>query len=155
MHPSYSSSTFANDISLIILSEPLDLSVPSAQPIALPTQNQQTPAGTPLVVSGWGTTRSGGSISDELRRVTVPAVSDDDCNSSYGAGSIYASMICAGVPEGGVDSCQGDSGGPLFTENPFTLVGIVSWGYGCAVAGYPGVYTEVSYFVNWIEAVSP
>nr|QJE50402.1 trypsin [Diaphanosoma celebensis] len=154
MHESYSSSTFQNDISLIFLSAPLDLSVPSASAIGLPAQGQQTSAGTPLIVSGWGTTSSGGSISDELRRVEVPAVSDDDCNSSYGAGSIYPSMICAGVPQGGVDSCQGDSGGPLFTENPFVQIGIVSWGYGCAVAGYPGVYTEVSYFVDWINANS-
>lgn len=154
MHPRYNSRTFENDVSLIFLTTPLDLSVPSAKAIALPAFEQQTAAGTPLVVSGWGTTSSGGSISDLLRKVTVPAVSDADCDVSYGAGSIFPSMICAGVPQGGVDSCQGDSGGPLFTENPFVQVGIVSWGYGCAVAGYPGVYTEVSYFVDWIEANS-
>merc|ERR1712226_1435710 len=48
---------------------------------------------------------------------------------------------------------QGDSGGPFFTnESPESreLIGIVSWGYGCARPGYPGVYTQVSYFVDWI-----
>jgi len=149
MHPQYSPSTFENDVALIFLDSPLDLSVSTAAAISMPAAGEQTPAGTTLTVSGWGTTRSGGSISDLLRRVDVPAVSDDDCNESYD-GDITDSMICAGVPQGGVDSCQGDSGGPLFTENPFVQIGIVSWGYGCAVAGYPGVYTEVSYFVDWI-----
>ena len=55
---------------------------------------------------------------------------------------------------GGVDACQGDSGGPLFTQNPSTLIGIVSWGYGCAAAGYPGVYTQVSYFIDFIKSVT-
>ena len=57
-------------------------------------------------------------------------------------------MICAGT--GGKDSCQGDSGGPLVDEKGY-LIGIVSWGQGCAREGYPGVYTETSYFVEWAQ----
>ena len=57
-------------------------------------------------------------------------------------------MICAGIGE--KDSCQGDSGGPLVDVNRY-LVGIVSWGEGCARDGYPGVYTEVAHFVEWIK----
>jgi secreted trypsin-like serine protease len=56
-------------------------------------------------------------------------------------------MICAG--EENKDSCQGDSGGPMMHGQ--THVGIVSWGYGCAERGYPGVYTQTSYFVDWIN----
>ena len=70
-----------------------------------------------------------------------------DCNVSY-SGDIADSMICAG--EAGKDSCQGDSGGPMTCDG--FLCGIVSWGYGCADANYPGVYTEVSYFVDWINS---
>jgi len=62
--------------------------------------------------------------------------------------SVADSMICAAVEEGGKDSCQGDSGGPMVCGEE--LVGIVSWGIGCGRKGYPGVYTEVSYFMDWI-----
>ena len=65
-------------------------------------------------------------------------------------------MICADVSEGGRGSCQGDSGGPLVinTSSGLQQVGIVSWGFGCAEAGYPGVYTRVSEFKGWISALT-
>ena len=69
-----------------------------------------------------------------------------DCRAAYGVENIKESMICAG--EEGKDSCQGDSGGPLTCDGMHC--GIASWGYGCGTAGYPGVYTETSYFVEWI-----
>ena len=56
-------------------------------------------------------------------------------------------MICAG--EEGRDSCQGDSGGPLVCGG--TQCGVVSWGIGCAAAGYPGVYAEVAQLIDWID----
>ena len=59
-------------------------------------------------------------------------------------------MICAGLTEGGKDSCQGDSGGPM-VDSEGRQVGVVSWGYGCAYPGYPGVYAEVSAFIDFIN----
>ena len=99
-------------------------------------------------MSGWGTLTEGGNTPTILQKVEVPIVSDDDCRESYGYSDVSDSMICAG--EEGRDSCQGDSGGPMVCGG--FLCGIVSWGHGCARPDYPGVYTEVSYFVDWILA---
>merc|ERR1711970_9171 len=154
-HPDYSSATISNDACLLKLKEPFEWTE-FIQPIALPAPMQDTAAGSMVTVTGWGTLNEGGlGLPNVLHKVSVPVVSDEDCRAAYGASgyAVADSMICAGLPEGGKDSCQGDSGGPFFSnESPETreLLGIVSWGIGCARAGYPGVYTEVSHFVEWI-----
>merc|ERR1711997_634391 len=87
--------------------------------------------------------------------VTVPIVPEGRCQLEYPF-QIAKSMICAG--EYGKDSCQGDSGGPMVCYNSDGsgyLGGIVSWGIGCGGLYHPGVYTEVSYFVDWVEAHTP
>ncbi|PSN36617.1 Trypsin-1, partial [Blattella germanica] len=94
--------------------------------------------------------QEGGSSSTTLRQVTVPIVADSTCNSNYAAyGGITARMICAGSTSGGRDACQGDSGGPLVAGGQ--LVGVVSWGVGCARPSYPGVYAKVSNLRSWIS----
>merc|ERR1712117_645546 len=118
--------------------------------IDIPYDGKEYDAGTMCPVSGWGTTSEGGSLGRTLMKVDVPVVSDDDCRGSYGQSDIVDSMICAGYEAGGKDSCQGDSGGPFMCGSG--LDGIVSWGYGCAQPGYPGVYTQTSYFVSWINS---
>jgi len=75
-------------------------------------------------------------------------VKQSTCNSNYN-GDITPDMMCAA--DTNQDSCQGDSGGPLYDSENDALVGVVSWGIGCALANYPGVYSRVSDQISWIE----
>jgi hypothetical protein len=107
----------------------------------------------PTIASGWGATSEGGNTSNALLRVDLPLRSDSDCEAEYGAGSSgydASVMLCVGgLPAGGKDTCQGDSGGPLAIDGDpgagFSglLVGITSFGDGCARPGVPGVYAWV------------
>ncbi|KAK7794879.1 hypothetical protein R5R35_010571 [Gryllus longicercus] len=107
-------------------------------------------SGTLAVVTGWGLTNVGGSSPNTLHFLKLPIVSHSACDSFYGSGLITARMLCAGYPAGGQDACQGDNFGPLVAGG--VQVGIVSWGYGCALPNYPGVYTNVANLRSWITA---
>ncbi|XP_054008764.1 transmembrane protease serine 9-like [Hylaeus anthracinus] len=100
------------------------------------------------LVTGWGRTNSG--TPRNLQKVSVPLISRESCVAAYKHdGGVPVGEICAGFTKGGKDSCQGDSGGPLVVNGK--LVGIVSWGQGCGKPNYPGVYTDVSYYRQWIK----
>ena len=148
LHEDYDSWTITNDICILDLEEAADFSSSVIGPISIPYDGEEYSAGTICTVSGWGTTSSGGSLASTLMKVDVPVVSDDDCRDAYGQSDIADSMICAGLDEGGKDSCQGDSGGPFMCGNQ--LSGVVSWGYGCAMADYPGVYARVTEQMDWV-----
>ena len=97
----------------------------------------------------------GGSSTDKCRYVRVPAIKNAACKAAYGADDITDSMICAGYPGvGGKDACQGDSGGPFICNEggKAILAGVVSWGNGCALADYPGVYARTTYVLDWIKS---
>ncbi|MFF6775023.1 S1 family peptidase [Streptomyces sp. NPDC012637] len=139
------------DWALIKLASPIT-SLPNLKIAETTAYNSGT-----FTVAGWGATREGGSQQRYLRKATVPFVSDADCQSAYGSSLVPGEEICAGYNEGGVDTCQGDSGGPMFRKDnngAWIQVGIVSWGEGCARAGYPGVYTEVSTFASAIKSAA-
>jgi len=149
LHEDYDSWTVENDICLLKLQHDAEIGK-HVDVIGFPEANEEYDEGTECTVSGWGTTKEGGHLAEVLQKVVVPVVSDKKCRHAYGHGEIADSMICAGYDEGGKDSCQGDSGGPFMCGKQLT--GVVSWGYGCAEAGYPGVYTQVSYFTDWLAA---
>lgn len=158
-HPDYSSlnggGDSSNDIAVIKVNGNFACAGGKIWPACLPDKNKLTYEGWPkTTVTGWGTLREGAAtLPEKLQKVKVAPINDKVCNAALGAGRVTDNMICAGPKEGGRDSCQGDSGGPLVTrdERPgFSLIGVVSWGDGCARPDSYGVYTEVSYFLDWI-----
>ncbi|XP_037941401.1 trypsin delta-like [Teleopsis dalmanni] len=144
-HEDYNPTTMENDVAVILLSTILSFSTTIAK-IDLTYYGPLN--GATGTVIGWGTTSFNGSISDHLRYTAVTIISPTQCGSSayrYGS-TIKSNMFCASAE--GKDACQKDSGGPLIYNN--FLIGIVSWGYGCAYSGYPGVYTDVAQMRSWI-----
>jgi len=105
------------------------------------------------VVAGWGALKENGSASDALMQVVLPVVSTSQCKKSYGSSLVEETMICAGYDQGQKDSCQGDSGGPYFFEGKqgYTLQGVVSFGAGCARPRFPGIYSRVTNYIDWIQ----
>ena len=153
-HPQYNSTSHENDIAVIELKDKIDLhSQPNIKPVCLPEAGS-TYAGEEAVVSGWGRESMDSHMLANLNKVTVRVYGDGSC----GLMDHYKTddMLCAGVEEGGKDACVGDSGGPLVVadyENngAATLVGVVSWGLGCAVPHRLGLYAEVSHFRPWLD----
>ncbi len=142
-HPGYGAGGPASDVAVLTLSTPLSLDGAGARAVEL--ASSPTAAGTALTVSGWGDTSNGeGLYPNQLRAVTVHAIADATCAASYGVALAPAVMLCAGEPGGAKDSCAGDSGGPLVEAGTSVLAGVVSFGYQCALPGYPGVYAEVA-----------
>ncbi|XP_007453931.1 PREDICTED: acrosin [Lipotes vexillifer] len=158
IHEKYSPGSEANDIALMKITPP----VPCGHFIG-PGCLPQFRAGPPRIpqtcwVAGWGFLKdSAPRISPILQEARVDIIDLDLCNStSWYNGRIRSTNVCAGYPEGQIDTCQGDSGGPLMcresVENSYVVVGITSWGVGCARAKRPGVYTSTWSYLNWIAS---
>lgn len=146
MHSGYNATSFNHEHDIALLRVNALTFTSSTQPIQL---SSSVSTGASATVYGWGITETG-AASTVLRQVEVSVISLTLCGHLYGSG-IMPGHICAGVPEGGKDSCQGDSGGPLIENTYGKLAGIVSWGYGCGEAAYPGVYTNVAAYKTWVE----
>jgi len=150
-HEDYDSATNDHDICLLHLAQ-----ASTQTPIALvaPSEDFSSP-GDDFTIAGWGRLQEGGAVSSVLMEVTVPILSNVICQVNYdGTGvQITENMLCAGRT--GQDSCQGDSGGPGMVSDTARdvdrLAGIVSFGIGCARPGFPGVYTRVAKFLDWIK----
>ncbi|EDW57975.1 trypsin [Drosophila virilis] len=150
-HEGYNSKLMINDVAVIKLSSPVRQ---TAKLRAIELAKVTPPSGTPAVVTGWGTTCFlFCSSPNTLQQVEVDLLSVTDCGSdtySYGQDKILDTMVCAYTEK--KDACQGDSGGPLVANGE--LVGIVSWGNGCAKTDYPGVYADVASLRQWIETTA-
>ena len=169
IHPQYDAPTIDFDIAVIELKEAVE--APTVTLADSNTTDQLASLNTPATVIGWGGRLGyepdGGPTGDfpsVLHEVELQLLTNQQCRETFSVSQgvppaftgVTDVMICADFPGGGRSACQGDSGGPLLvnTNEGWQQVGIVSWGVGCAAEGYPGVYTRVASFRNWIDAVT-
>ncbi|XP_071637590.1 chymotrypsin-2-like [Temnothorax longispinosus] len=149
IHKNYNSTnSWINDIALLKLQSPIKYS-PLVSPVKL-MLNQTIPVGTEVVASGFGDLSYKGSKTIRLHVVDIKIADQDYCrnvwtNDSY---NIFDTQICANDPTIKKGSCQGDSGGPLTLNNE--LIGLYSWAFECGDRIYPGVYTHVPSYIQWI-----
>lgn len=163
-HPKFYGIQAGFDIALLELQDPVNISC-KVQLITLPPASETFPPGTQCWVTGWGNVDNGESLPPPfpLKQAKVPIVDNSVCDSKYHMGLytgdnvriVQEDMICAGNEKH--DSCQGDSGGPLVCKvnGTWLQAGVVSWGDGCAQPNRPGIYTRVTYYLDWIHQYVP
>ncbi|XP_040843664.1 chymotrypsin-like elastase family member 3B [Ochotona curzoniae] len=156
VHPRWNSSCVAcgNDLALLKLSHSAELTL-QVQPACLPPAGCILPHGTECLISGWGSTYTGGPLPDKLQKGQLPMVNYTYCSQPDWWGStVKETMVCAGGDE--VSACNGDSGGPLTCRGvnaEWEVHGVTSFvsGFGCNTEKKPTVFTRVSAFIDWIE----
>lgn len=158
-HEDYNDNTKINDIALIKLEKPVELKdeiqvacLPDTIQKKYPAENKDS------WTVGWGKLSADGDQPDELYNVKLTTYNSSMCSRvAYGVPKNWNAQMCAGEYAGGKDSCQGDSGGSLFVrdkvndQDKYVSVGIVSYGDGCAEKYKPGIYTRISYYLDWIH----
>ncbi|XP_077633374.1 serine protease 44-like [Crocuta crocuta] len=160
IHKHYSAvGIIENDIALALLEFPVNFSL-HVQPVCLPEKAFMVPAGMECWVTGWGKLKEKDRPEDapeHLQEAKLNIIRYEDCNRALqeqmetSSHLVKKGAVC-GYSSRGKDACQGDSGGPLVCEfnDTWVQVGIVSWGIGCGRRHYPGIYTEVSFYRDWV-----
>ncbi|XP_044217724.1 duodenase-1-like [Thunnus albacares] len=149
-HADYVDILSGNDIMLLKLSRKAHLGKKPIKPIKLPSHHMNLKGIKKCSVAGWGFTRTGGQIVDELQVVDVPIIKQEVCRKMWH--KLPAEVICAGGYGTKKGFCQGDSGGPLVWKRKFA-VGVVSFNYNhnCKYPDVPNIYTDISKFIPWIN----
>jgi len=171
IHHNHNGQTLDNDIALLKMESPANLSDPAVCLVCLPSRGSIPVPGKRCTVTGYGYTSESGPIALKVRAANVPIVDDQQCTARINSVTekvflLPASSFCAGggsssAPDGLLDdSCQGDGGGPLVCESGtdgeeevYEVTGLVSWGFGCGRPAIPAVYVKVSSFIGWINQV--
>ncbi|KAM8745376.1 transmembrane protease serine 9 [Acanthopagrus schlegelii] len=152
IHPAFNGTNMDHDVALLELAVPAPMSY-TIQSVCVPSPVHRFLKTAECYITGWGSMREGGSLTNLLQKAAVNLIDQADCQQSYGD-VLTTSMMCAGYMEGGRDTCLGDSGGPLTCRQPsgqWFITGVTSWGHGCGRTGFPGVYTRVTSIRKWIS----
>ncbi|XP_076683204.1 soluble guanylate cyclase 89Db [Andrena cerasifolii] len=154
LHENFHSYTFNNDIAIIEMDRPVDVNG-VVRTACLPEDKAIDYTGATATVVGWGRTSENAPVSEELRKVNLPILSQEECDQAgYQKNRITENMFCAGYLEGELDACFGDSGGPLHVKGTYghlEVIGIISWGRGCARPNFPGIYTKLTNYLGWLK----
>ncbi|XP_031720192.1 transmembrane protease serine 9 [Anarrhichthys ocellatus] len=156
IHPAFNGTNMHHDVALLELAVPAPMSY-TIQSVCLPSPVHRFLKKTECYITGWGSMREGGSLTNLLQKAAVNIIDQADCQQSYG-NVLTPNMMCAGSIEGGRDTCLGDSGGPLTCREPsgqWFTAGVTSWGHGCGRIGFPGVYTRITSVRKWISTYLP
>ncbi|XP_041972419.1 trypsin, alkaline A-like [Aricia agestis] len=149
-HYSFDKYYYMNDIAVVVVAKKITFSRYVGQATII-KEGTELPENSVCTLIGWGSTYRDGPQPDQLQYTNMLSIDNEQCKmlySSIGA-VITTSMLCAGRTDvDGVDGCFGDSGGPLIYRG--VVVGLVSFGYACGFRMYPGVYTKISHYTDWI-----
>lgn len=153
-HDLFAPFRFYHDVGLLRLATKLDLvSHSQVRAACLPPTHLPTYEGALGTAYGWGVLQEEDEyLPDIAQEVTMPILGPDCDGKTFGDVTFTSYMLCAGLEKGGKDTCLGDSGGPftVIDDKRHVLVGITSFGVGCAKPGYPGVYSRVTSYLSWI-----
>lgn len=142
-----------NDVGLVRLASNVQYS-DFILPICLPTPQLRSQPNEKVVISGWGRTLTS-RRSAIKQKLTIDIADEDNCKRLFTTRqvTIQDTQICAGGKYR-EDSCDGDSGGPLMRERGgyWFVEGLVSFGNACGLEGWPGIYTRVSSYGDWIRS---
>ncbi len=159
VHPKFKNDASQGyDFALWELAKPLPLEDIYTVEMLTPELEKLTADNTLATATGWGALFFGGPGPDRLRVVHMPIVNAQQCFEIYSEAKNIDTQLCAGAPEGGIDTCQGDSGGPLLVRsedgNSWFHAGVSSYGEGCAFPEFPGVYGRTSALSAWAKGVA-
>lgn len=154
IHENYSGATFKNDIALIELKKlktQTNCVLPATVPACVPWSPYLFHPGDKCIISGLGR-ENDNQKAFSLKWGEVHLIGN--CSKFYPGRFFEKEMECAGTRDGSIDACKGDSGGPLVCQdvkNVTYIWGIVSWGENCGKPDFPGVYTKVANYFDWIS----
>ncbi|XP_053617359.1 trypsin, alkaline C-like [Plodia interpunctella] len=149
-HRNFDKYFYTRDIAIVVVSKPFLMGRNVRQGTII-TRGTELKPNSICTLVGWGSKEVDGAQPEQLHHAMMYTIDKQVCASRYKTISaiIDDKMMCAGLLNmGGVDACFGDSGGPLIYKG--LVVGLVSYGYSCGHKYYPGVYTKVSSYTDWI-----
>lgn len=153
VHPGFDRKIFDNDIALMKVDKPFDITSSASQVRTVCIERDiQIESYDIATVCGFGAKAFQKNVQTHLLKADIAIVDHNTCDESFDH-SITDNMICAGgMVDKKRDACTGDSGGPLTMENDghWVLIGVVSFGFDCARKNFPGIYTKVSNYYDWI-----